>query len=108
MQFLSPVAIPVFSAANYHAVMSLLPVEEQDTLPHDQYLAHAATHAEELRQSGVSTRHIAVTPDALLSWCERHARPLTREAISLFAADQLAQQLAAEEQPVAVPPGPGD
>jgi len=104
MQLLSPVAIPVFSAENYHAIMTLLAVEEQDRLPHDQYLARAETHAEELRQTGVSTRQVAVTPAALISWCERHARPVTRESISLFAADQLAEQLVAEQQPVIIPP----
>jgi len=100
---LSPVAIPVFSEKNYHLVMAMLPADEQDLLPYDQYLLHAESHEGELQETGAETRRIAVTPAALLFWCERHGRPVTRESISLFAADQLSEQLAAETSPVIVP-----
>ena len=97
---LAPVAIPVFSAENYHAVMAALSGDEQDRLPYEQYLTNAEAHEEELRLTGVATRRIAVTPEALLSWCERHGRPVTRESISVYAADQLEELLAAEAAPV--------
>lgn len=93
---LSNVAIPVFSEENYHAIMAALSDGERDRLPYDQYLMNAEAHEAELRETGVATRRIAVTPDALLFWCERHARPVSKESISLYAADQLAELLAGE------------
>jgi hypothetical protein len=105
---LSPVAIPVFSAESYHEVMALLPAEERDRLPYEQYLINAEAHENELRETGVETHRIAVLPDALLSWCERHGRAVTRESISLFAADLLENQLAAESPPAAISPEIGE
>ncbi len=93
MNDVPPVAIPVFSAENYGKIMQLLTgVAEQAHVPYDQYVASAEQHIQQLQASGVTVHRVPVLPDHLIYWCERHNRPVDREAISLFAMAQLAEQ----------------
>ena len=102
---LVPVAIPVFSPEHYDLVMRAVAEDQAEAaLSYDQYLTHLEAHESELREQGIVTRRIAVQPAALLAWCERHARPLTREAISLYAADELEHGSGTAPD---VPPPPG-
>ena len=84
------VAIPVFSAENYETVLQMLArVEEELHIPYEQYVASAEEHAAELQAEGITVHRIAVQPDRLRLWCERHNRPMDREAISLFAMAEM-------------------
>lgn len=87
------VAIPVFSAENYGKILLLLAGSaEQAHVPYDQYVASAEQHIEELQASGVTVHRVPVLPDRLVYWCEKHNRPLDREAISLYAMAALSEK----------------
>jgi hypothetical protein len=86
------VAIPVFSAENYDAVLQMLSrSEEEPHVPWEEYVASAEEHAAELQAEGITVHRITVLPDRLRLWCERHNRPMDREAISLFAMAEMAE-----------------
>jgi hypothetical protein len=92
MNEIPPVAIPVFSAENYQIVLEMLAEgsdEAQAHVPYEEYVAGAEEHATELQASGVTVHRVPVHPDRLRYWCEKHNRPLDREAISLFAMAEL-------------------
>ena len=93
MNDVPPVAIPVFSAENYDEILQMLSEgSDESHVPYDQYVASAEEHVAELEASGITVHRVSVLPDRLRYWCEKHNRPMDREAISLFAISEMNEE----------------